>query len=81
MPRYMVIEHFRDGPGPVYARFREKGRMLPEGLCYLDSWLSADGARCFQLMETEDAALFEPWFAAWQDLVEFELVPLGAKPG
>ena len=81
MQRYMVIERFRDGPDPVYARFAQSGRMLPDGLHYLDSWLSADGTRCFQLMETADPALFQPWFAAWEDLVEFELVPLGEKPG
>jgi len=78
--RFMVIETFREGPEPVYARFHAQGRMLPAGLRYLDSWLAADGTRCFQLMETEDATLFAPWMAAWEDLVAFEIVPLGDKP-
>jgi hypothetical protein len=75
--RYMVIEKYRQGAAPVYARAAERGRMLPPGLVYLDSWI--DGReldRCFQLMETENPALFEQWFAEWDDLVEFEVVPV-----
>jgi hypothetical protein len=81
MKRYMVIEHF--GPGAkekVYERFREKGRMLPDGLVYVDSWLEADGDRCFQLMETNDPALFDRWTENWSDLVRFEIIALGDKP-
>jgi hypothetical protein len=74
---FMVVERFRDGDAAaVYRRFRERGRMLPEGLRYVDSWVSSDLARCFQLMECDDAALFERWIACWQDLVEFEVVPV-----
>ena len=77
----MVIETFApNAKQKVYQRFHEKGRMLPEGLNYIDSWLEKDGDRCFQLMETNDRALFDPWIAAWRDLVEFEIVELGAKP-
>lgn len=77
----MVVEHFREGRSDaVYTRFRERGRMLPDGLRYVDSWLAADGARCFQMMETEDASTFERWCAAWDDLVAFEIVELGPKP-
>jgi hypothetical protein len=77
----MVIETFRlGGPDAVYARLAERGRMLPDGLAYVDSWLDASGARCFQLMETADPALFAPWIAAWDDLVAFEVVPLRDKP-
>ena len=73
----MIIEHFRDGDaGPVYRRFRDKGRLLPEGLTYIDSWVSADLGRCFQVMECDDAALLRRWTAAWSDLVEFEIVPV-----
>ena len=73
----MVIETFLRGPEPVYARAAERGRMLPAGLTYLDSWVDARGRdRCFQLMETDDPSLFEPWIAAWSDLADFEVVPV-----
>ena len=73
----MVIETFRAGcRAPVYERFREKGRMLPDGLRYLDSWVEKHGDRCFQLMETDAPELFEPWMEAWSDLVSFEIVEL-----
>ncbi|MEM9144642.1 MAG: DUF3303 family protein [Pseudomonadota bacterium] len=76
----MVIETFLEGRNPVCARFAERGRMIPPGLVYLDSWLSADGTRCFQLMETADPQLFTVWTSHWADLVVFEIVPLGEKP-
>ena len=74
--RYMVIETFRNGPGAVYQRLRESGRMLPPGLDYLDSWIDERLGRCFQLMETDDPSLFDRWTAAWDDLAEFEIVPV-----
>lgn len=74
---FMVIERFRDGQAKaIYGRFREKGRMLPEGLTYVDSWVEVGFDRCFQLMEGDDAALFDQWVAQWQDLVEFEIIPV-----
>jgi hypothetical protein len=74
---FMVIERFRNGDAEaVYRRFRERGRMLPEGLVYVESWTEAAFGRCFQLMECEDASLFEEWVSRWQDLVEFEIVPV-----
>jgi hypothetical protein len=79
--RFMVIETFApNAKEKVYQRFREKGRMLPDGLVYLDSWLEKDGDRCFQLMETNDRALFDQWTECWKDLVRFEIVELGEKP-
>ena len=73
----MVIETFRPGGrARVYERFCEKGRLLPDGLHYIDSWLEKAGDRCFQLMETEAPELFERWIAEWSDLVSFELVTL-----
>lgn len=82
MKRYMVIEHFApDAKEKIYERFREKGRMLPDGLVYIDSWLEKEGGRCFQLMETDDPSLFESWTENWNDLVRFEIVELGDKPG
>jgi hypothetical protein len=75
--KYMVIERFRPGcKAQVYERFREKGRMLPEGLHYIESWVEQDGDRCFQLMETDNPELFPAWTAAWNDLVAFEIVAL-----
>ena len=74
---FMVIEHFRPGRAPeVYRRFRERGRMVPEGLRYVASWVDLDFKRCFQVMEAEDEALFEQWTANWDDLVDFEIVPV-----
>jgi len=74
--QYMIVEHFRDGPTPVYARFRSQGRLAPAGLQYLNSWVSADGARCYQLMECDDAQLLMRWILQWRDLAEFEVVPV-----
>jgi hypothetical protein len=75
--RYMVIETFTQGPRPVYARAAERGRMLPPGLAYLDSWIDERRLdRCFQLMETGDPNLFDEWIAGWSDLADFEVVPV-----
>ena len=80
----MVIETFRAGcRDAVYERVEREGRMLPEGLFYRDSWLEAQGDRCFQLMETGDPALLAEWSQRWSDLVNFEFVELrktGGKP-
>jgi Protein of unknown function (DUF3303) len=74
---FMVIERFKDGnAAPVYQRFRARGRMLPDGLKYIDSWVAADRERCFQLMACADLKLFDEWIAHWQDLVEFEIIPV-----
>ena len=74
---FMVIEHFRNGdPVPVYARFRERGRLAPEGLTYVSSWVTADHAHCYQVMACEDRALLDQWMSAWSDLVEFEVLPV-----
>jgi hypothetical protein len=81
MKRYMVIERFaRDATDRIYERFHEKGRMLPEGLSYIDSWLEKEGDRCFQLMETNDPSVFKLWTDNWKDLVTFEIIELGDKP-
>jgi hypothetical protein len=74
---FMVIEHFRNSDAvAVYKRFREHGRMMPEGLEYVESWVEPTFDRCFQLMECDDPRLFDEWIAQWQDLVEFEVVPV-----
>ena len=78
--KYMVIETFAPGKRSlVYERFHAKGRMLPDGLCYIDSWVEAAGDRCFQLMETAHPELFENWTCAWKDLVSFEIIRLESK--
>ena len=75
--RYMVIETYTEGPRPVYARAAERGRMLPPGLAYLESWIDERGLdRCFQLMETDHPSLLDEWTANWDDIVEFEVVPV-----
>jgi hypothetical protein len=74
--QYMIIETFTRGPEPVYARFRQRGRLAPEGLRYVSSVVSADGRRCFQLMECEDPRLLDEWMAAWGDITSFEVVPV-----
>jgi hypothetical protein len=73
--RFMVIETFRD-TAAVYARFAEKGRMIPEGVRYIDSWVEAGGGRCFQLMECDHEDQLRPWIEAWADLADFEVVPV-----
>jgi hypothetical protein len=81
MKKYMVIESFRPGcKDRIYERFHQKGRMLPEGLVYVDSWLEKEGDRCFQLMEADDPSLFQVWLENWKDLVAMEIVELGEKP-
>ena len=77
--RYMVIETFTHGARPVYERARDRGRMLPEGLVYVESWVTEGLGGCFQLMETDDPALFDTWTARWADLAEFEIVPVLAS--
>lgn len=75
--QFMVIEHFRNqNAKAVYARFKERGRMMPDGLTFVASWVSADLGRCFQVMETADVTLLQRWAAEWSDLVEFEIVPV-----
>ena len=74
---YMIVERFRDGdPVPVYRRFREQGRMAPEGLRYVSSWVDEKLEICFQLMETDDASYVNEWIANWNDIVEFEVYPV-----
>jgi len=69
---YMVVEHFKDTLA-VYRRFREHGRMAPEGLQYVSSWVDEKYERCYQVMETADRKLLDEWMAKWKDLVEFEV--------
>ena len=70
----MIVEHFRDGEAaPVYRRFRERGRLAPDGLAYVSSWIDEKMTVCYQLMETGDRSLLDQWMRSWEDLVEFEV--------
>jgi hypothetical protein len=74
---FMVVERFRDRDAvAVYRHLRDRGRGLPEGLRYVDSWVTASFDRCFQLMECEDPALLQQWVLHWGDLADFEFVPV-----
>ncbi len=74
---YMVVEHYNPGAAAeIYRRARDRGRQLPAGLEYVDSWVDLQYSRCFQLMRTDDAALFDEWIKAWSDLVRFEVIPV-----
>ena len=72
---FMVIERFRDAPA-VYRRFRERGRLAPDGVRYVASWVTSDLTRCYQLMECDDRRLLDEWLANWNDLVDFDVVPV-----
>jgi hypothetical protein len=69
---YMIVEHFKDAAA-VYRRFAENGRMMPDGLHYVSSWIDEKMERCFQVMETDSRALLDEWMANWSDLMDFEV--------
>ncbi len=74
---YMVVEHFKNGdPVPVYRRFREQGRLAPDALRYVSSWVDANLQRCYQLMEIDEPGLLDEWMARWSDIVDFEVYPV-----
>jgi hypothetical protein len=74
---FMVVEQFRNQDAKtIYRRLPEKGRMMPEGLTFVSSWVAADLSRCFQLMECADVSLFQRWVAEWSDVMQFEIVPV-----
>ena len=74
---YMVIEKYRNtDPIPVYRRFHEQGRLMPAGIGYRGSWVAEDLGRCYQVMECGDRTLLDQWIASWQDIVDFEVVPV-----
>jgi len=71
---YMVVEHFKNkNAAAVYRRFRDSGRMAPEGLVYVSSWVDDKFERCYQVMEAHDRRLLDTWMAKWSDLIDFEV--------
>ena len=74
---YMIVEYFNSGAAPdIYRRARDKGRQLPEGLEYVDSWVDLEYFRCFQVMRTDDRVSIDRWIEAWRDLAHFEVIPV-----
>jgi len=76
MPRtlYLIVEHFKNGDAvPVYRRFRDSGRLAPEGLVYVSSWVDSKFERCYQVMEADSRAQLDEWIANWSDIVDFEV--------
>ena len=75
--QFMIVEHYRNrDPVPVYRRFRDRGRMAPEGLTYVGSWITEDLGTCYQVMECHERALLDAWMEQWRDLVDFEVIPV-----
>jgi hypothetical protein len=77
----MIVEHFKNGDAvPVYERFRQRGRLAPEELRYVNSWVTPDLTRCYQVMECDDRASLDEWISAWRDIVDFEVHPVITSP-
>jgi hypothetical protein len=75
--QYMVVEHFKNKDAvPAYRRFRERGRLAPEGLFYISSWIDENIERCYVVMETHDRSLLDQWIANWSDIIDFEVYPV-----
>ena len=71
----MIVEHFKGKNAvPIYRRFRDKGRLVPEGLNYVSSWVDTNFQKCFQLIETDDEKLIKEWIANWEDIIDFEVI-------
>ena len=72
---YVIVETFKDHVA-VYRRFRDRGRLAPDGLNYINSWVTPDVTRCYQVMECADRSLLDDWLAQWKDIVDFEVIPV-----
>jgi hypothetical protein len=73
---YMIVETFKGDPVQAYRRFKDRGRLAPEGLRYVGSWVTPDIRRCYQVMECDDPELLQLWMSRWNDLVDFEVIPV-----
>lgn len=75
--RYLIIEHFRkETVKELYQRFDQQGRLMPAGVHYIDSWINEDVSKCYQLMESDSLNGLQKWIANWDDLADFEIVPI-----
>jgi hypothetical protein len=72
----MIVENFRGDPVPVYRRFRDQGRLAPDGLRYVNSWVTRDLQRCYQIMECDDPRLLQQWIDRWRDIADFDVIPV-----
>jgi hypothetical protein len=78
---FLIIERFRNGdPVPVYRRFRDSGRLAPAGARYVGSWVTPDLTTCYQVMDCDDRSLLDAWIANWDDIVDFEVIPVMTSP-
>jgi len=74
---YMIIERFHPGKAnALYERFDEKGRMLPEGVYYINSWIDEQVSVCYQVMESDTTEKLQQWINKWNDLSDFEIIPV-----
>jgi hypothetical protein len=77
LPMPLISEHFKHGDRKLVGeRFTRNGRMMPDDIAYHASWLDATGARCFQIVEAPHLELLRPWLKRWEDLIDFEIVPV-----
>ena len=77
----MIIENFHPGKvKEIYQRFDEKGRLMPKGLQYVNSWINEDITKCYQVMECDDVSLLKEWISRWNDLADFEIIPVITSP-
>ncbi|MBI2207153.1 MAG: DUF3303 family protein [Candidatus Rokubacteria bacterium] len=78
---YMLIERYRNGDAvAVYRRFRERGRMTPDGVRYVSSWITEDMATCYQVMDADDRRSLDGWISRWSDLIDFEVISVMTSP-
>jgi hypothetical protein len=73
---FMIVEDFRGDPVPVYRRLRDQGRLAPDGLRYVNSWVTPDLQRCYQVMECDDLRLLQQWIDRWSDIADFDVIPV-----
>ena len=74
---FMVVEHFKNKDAlPVYRRFRDRGRLAPEGVQYISSWVDEKLERCCQIMEADERHLIDRWIENWNDIVDFDVFPV-----
>lgn len=75
--QFLIVERFKGGdPTPVYERFDAQGRLMSDDIHYVASWITEDCTMCYQVMEAPTRESLNPWIAAWDDLVDFEVIPV-----